>query len=104
MTSGVDNASSSCLSRQQHVVDDGFHDLLWIDRDRDTGALADRRRLADQHVEDDLVDLVVGAVEQHGPDLALRLPEAVDASLALFGVRSLKQTRAAVPPHAPRRR
>ena len=40
--------------------------------------------LAQEHVEDDLVDLVVGAVEQHRLDLGARLAEAVDPALPLF--------------------
>ena len=51
---------------------------------RDAERVADRARLAQQHVEHDLVDLVVGAVEQDGLHLGARLAEAVDAALALL--------------------
>jgi len=71
---------------QQNVVDDGFHDLFGIDRyrDSDAEALADRCRLANQYVEDDLIDLVVGAVQQHRADFSLRLAETIDAPLPLL--------------------
>ena len=47
-------------------------------------ALADRARLAQQDVEHDEVDLVVGAVEQDGADLGPLLAVAVDPALALL--------------------
>ena len=46
--------------------------------------LADLLVLAEQHVEDDAVDAVVGAVEDDGADDAGALAEPVDAALALL--------------------
>ena len=47
-------------------------------------ALRIARALRSRTLEDDLVDLVVGAVEEDGLDLVARLAEAVDAALALL--------------------
>ena len=71
---------------EQDVVDDRLHDLLRLGRDGhgDPQALADGAPLAGQHVKDDLVDLVVAAIEQHRSDMPAALAEAVNPAFALF--------------------
>ena len=64
--------------RRQHVLRVRRH------RDRDPERLADLLVLAQQHVEDQAVHRVVGAVVGDDADLRLRLAEAVDAPLALL--------------------
>ena len=53
-------------------------------RDGDAERLADLLVLAEQHVEHDPVDAVVGAVERDGPDDAGALAEPVDPAFALL--------------------
>ena len=71
---------------QQHAVDQGIDHLLGVGRHRhgNAQALADRARLAQQDVQNDEVDLIVGAVEEDGADLGSLLAVAVDPALALL--------------------
>ena len=71
---------------QQHVVDDGLDDLLRLDRNRhgDAEIAPNLLRLADEHVQDDLIDGIVRAVEQDRLHARLRLTETIDAALALL--------------------
>ena len=71
---------------QQQPFEDGLHDVVAAVRyrDRDPQGLADLLVLAEQHVEDDAVDAVVGPVQHHGADNAGLLAEPVHAPFPLL--------------------
>ena len=82
-----------CTPSEQDIVHDRLDDLLRLRRDGhgDPKALMDCAPLADQHLEDNLVDLVVAAVEQHRPDLLALLAEAIDPALPLLQTVRIRQ-------------
>ncbi len=71
---------------EQQRLGDGVDDALRVfgEGHVDAGGPLDLPHLAQQHVEHDAVDGVVGAVEQTRLDLGRHLPKAVDAPLALL--------------------
>ena len=71
---------------QQQAFQDGLdHVVAAVGyRDRDAQRLADLLVLAEQHVEDDAVDAVVGAVQRDRADGAGLLAEPVHAAFALL--------------------
>ena len=84
-----------CLSRrfrdpavgiEQQRLSDGVDDALRVLRERnvDAGGALDLPHLAQQNVQHDAIDRVVGAVEQAGFHLGRFLAEAVNAAFALF--------------------
>ena len=82
-------SSASCSPgsvAQQQPFQDGLHDVVAAVgyRDRDPQRLADLLVLAEQHVEDDAVDAVVGAVQHHGADDAGLLAEPVHPAFPLL--------------------
>src|SRR6266700_3886899 len=71
---------------QQQSFEDGLYDVIAAVGYRygDAERLADLDVLAQQDVQHDPVDAVVGAVQRHRPDGAKALPEPVDPALALL--------------------
>jgi hypothetical protein len=74
------------LAAQQGALEDGGHDLFRVGGNRDGYAErgADGAVLAQEHVQDDAVNLVVGAVIGDDPNLPAGLAVAVHAALALL--------------------
>ena len=76
---------AGCVAQQQ-AFEDGLDDVVAAvgDRDGDAERLADLLVLAQQHVQHDPVDAVVGAVERDRADDGGALAEPVHAAFALL--------------------